>query len=229
MAVSVRATIRHRGGGDQHAGQGTIIEREHAAMLTRNRLRSAIRAHPDHNRWNGVSEDFLLHHLRKTRHRLAAGLDKVNHDTAMAWPQDAGRNFHPVGASSWTRVFQSTRLTIGPLCLQKHACHVAAGWALIPDQSRFICERRNPHHLVHYGFASRACKAAASRKVRHDTRPFAIGFKSCTPLATTRQLAAGSSWKKKEPSRYASRRRPCGNCATINKSPAAALEPGVGG
>jgi hypothetical protein len=63
-------------------------------MLTRNRLRSAVRAHPDHNRWNGVSEDFLLHHLRKTRHRLAAGLDKVNHDTAMARPQDAGRNFH---------------------------------------------------------------------------------------------------------------------------------------
>jgi hypothetical protein len=47
--------------------------------------------------------------------------------------------------------------------LQKHACHVAAGWALIPDQAGLTCERLNPHHLVHYGFASRTCKAAALR------------------------------------------------------------------
>jgi hypothetical protein len=49
----------------------------------------------------------------------------------------------------------------------KHACHIPAGWAFIPDQSRLICERRNPHHLVHYGFASRTCKAAALRNVCH--------------------------------------------------------------
>jgi len=51
--------------------------------------------------------------------------------------------------------------------VQKHACHVAAGWALVPDQSRLTCERRNPDHLVHNGFASRACKAGALRNICH--------------------------------------------------------------
>jgi hypothetical protein len=30
--------------------------------------------------------------------------------------------------------------TSGALWLQGHACHVAAGWAFIPDQPRFACE-----------------------------------------------------------------------------------------
>src|SRR6516164_806823 len=54
----------------------------------------------------------------------------------------------------------TTPLISGPLWRQNHACHVAAGWALIPDQSRLTYERRDPHHLVHCGFASRTGKAA---------------------------------------------------------------------
>src|SRR6266478_7546349 len=42
--------------------------------------------------------------------------------------------------------------SFGALWLQKLACHVAAGWALIPDQSGLTYERRDPHQLVHYGF-----------------------------------------------------------------------------
>ncbi len=41
------------------------------------------------------------------------------------------------------------------------------GTHLIPDQSRLTLERGNPHHLVHDGFASRTCKAAALRNVCH--------------------------------------------------------------
>jgi hypothetical protein len=59
-------------------------------------------------------------------------------------------------ARSWARSAPRT------LWLQKHACYVAAGWAFIPDQSWLTCERRNPHHLVHFGFASRACQVRAS-------------------------------------------------------------------
>jgi hypothetical protein len=57
---------------------------------------------------------------------------------------------------------------------------VAAGWALIPDQSRLTFERRNPHHLFHYGFASRTW-IAALRKVCHATRPLALGFELPPP------------------------------------------------
>ena len=49
--------------------------------------------HPDHNPWNGVSEDSFLYHI-KAIERLAVRLDKVNHDTAITRPQDTGRNFH---------------------------------------------------------------------------------------------------------------------------------------
>ena len=51
-------------------------------------------------------------------------------------------------------------LSGGSLWLQKHACHVAARWAFIPDQPRLTCQRRDPRHLDHYGFASRTGKAA---------------------------------------------------------------------
>ena len=44
MAVSVRATIRHRGDGDHHAGKGGIIERERHASLFRDLQRIAF--HP---------------------------------------------------------------------------------------------------------------------------------------------------------------------------------------
>src|SRR6516165_7215213 len=58
------------------------------------RLRSAVMStHPDHNPWNGVSEDSFLYHI-KAIERLAVRLDKVNHDTAITRPQDTGRNFH---------------------------------------------------------------------------------------------------------------------------------------
>jgi hypothetical protein len=55
------------------------------------------------------------------------------------------------------------------------------------------CTLSKSPHLVHYGFASRTCKALALWKVRHATRK---GFK-CTPPVTTRQLAMGSASKKK--------------------------------
>lgn len=55
---------------------------------------------------------------------------------------------------------------------QNHACHVAARGTFIPDQARLICQRRNRHHLVHYGFAPRTCKALALWKVRHATRTY---------------------------------------------------------
>jgi hypothetical protein len=48
--------------------------------------------------------------------------------------------------SLWRRGFP---LGVGPQGLQIHACHVAARWALVPDQARLICQRHNPHHLVH--------------------------------------------------------------------------------
>jgi hypothetical protein len=61
------------------------------------------------------------------------------------------------------------RVLTGLLWLPKDTCHVAAGWALIRDQSWLTSDRRNPHHRVHCGFASRACHGAGFRKVRHAT------------------------------------------------------------
>src|SRR5262245_52280117 len=55
-----------------------------------------LRAHPDHNPWNGVSENFFLYDVSPIEW-LAAWLDKVNHDTAVARPQHARRNFDHSG------------------------------------------------------------------------------------------------------------------------------------
>jgi hypothetical protein len=82
---------------------------------------------------------------------------------------------------------------VSPQGLQKHACHVGAGCALIPDHAGLTHHRDNPHHLVHYGFVSRTCKALALWKVRHAT---CKGFK-CTPPVTTRQFAMGLCIKEK--------------------------------
>jgi hypothetical protein len=79
-----------------------------------------------------------LNHFRLIQDRPCASVAKV------------------VGKASAT-----TLLTIGgPSLAAKARLSLAASWALIPDQPRLTCERRNPHHLGHDGFASRTGKAA---------------------------------------------------------------------
>jgi hypothetical protein len=51
--------------------------------------------------------------------------------------------------------FMAMTITASVLGLLKHACHVPAIGALVGEQSRLACSRRDGHHLVHRAFASR--------------------------------------------------------------------------
>jgi hypothetical protein len=110
----------------------------------------------------------------RPRHTGAAGMARAQKHSAYGALHRAGpgqvQELLAVGVSqrAAVRFFFGRRLslsfadvprTVG--CLQQHACHVAAGWALISDQSGLAWERLNSHDLVHYGFASRTCKARA--------------------------------------------------------------------
>jgi hypothetical protein len=103
-----------------------------------------------------VSDHVCLRARDRDRQHLALGgpkLDHVgdvvlggeDHDQFLAWP-----------ASSRG----------GLLRLQEHACHVLADGAFVGDQSSLVYYRRDPDHLVHQCFASRAFHPIASaRKV----------------------------------------------------------------
>jgi hypothetical protein len=75
------------------------------------------------------------------------------------------------GAAAWPLAARAQPSSVRGLPLsgcKKHACHVGAGRAFIPDQARFAGEGANADHLVQNGFASRTCNAQAFRNIRHD-------------------------------------------------------------
>src|SRR5512132_3869158 len=102
-----------------------------------------------------------------------------------------------------------TLLTIGaPLTAKARLSRSSTlGTHTRSTQAHLPAAQSSPPRPLWYCTADR--ESRLSKGLAHDTQPLAIGFEAA-PSTTTRQLATGSPWKKKEPSRYASRQRPCG-------------------
>jgi hypothetical protein len=111
-----------------------------------------------------------------------------------------------------------TLLTIGaPLAAKARLSRSSTlGTHTRSTQAHLPAAQSSPPRPLWYCTADR--QSRLSKGLAHDTQPLAIGFEAA-PSTTTRQLATGSPWKKKEPSRYASRQRPCGPLCYTNTSP----------